>query len=73
MNIKKEKRLKFENYQVSFLRRWRSERNDENLSNLRSFEAAGFPIKMWLEAEKMRENENPRETLKHLRAGFFIN
>ena len=33
----------------------------------------GFPIKMWLEAEKMRENENPRETLKHLRAGFFIN
>ena len=27
---------------------------------------------MWLEAEKMRENENPCETLKCLRAGFLF-
>ena len=71
---KKENRLKFENYQVGFLRRWRFERNEKNLRNLRSFEVAkvvGFSTKMWLEAEKMTENENPRETLKRLRVGFF--
>ena len=75
VNRKKEKRLKFENYQVGFLRRRRSERNDENLRNLRNFEAAeaiGFPTKTLLEVEKMRENENPCETLKRLKAGFVI-
>ena len=73
---KKEKRLKFENYQVGFLRRRRFERNDKNLRNLRSFEVAtevvGFLTKTWLEAKKMRENENSRETLKRLRFGSFF-
>ena len=67
LNRKKEKRLKFENYQAGFLRRRRSERNDENLRNLKSFEAAaeavGFPTKTLLAGEKMRQNENTRETL----------
>ena len=40
MNRKKEKRLKFEKYQVGFLRRQRFERNDENLRNFQSFKAA---------------------------------